>query len=210
MLLLPFGALVRAIRYSSEYSAFKREEAHICMSLLLNKYPMSFILRQLERVPQTFQCAIPTRKNYSDIRKTFLIAAGEGAKKARIDFEANILCHFTFCKGMNHFSTRFHTLWDECFADTAMGSIKPIVGSRRLENLQEYLVRKKPDRSRLKLHGKSTLAIELNSAIKESSDKRLPNNPMSVEESAIFDTNGAPACSGIVHFHPTRAAFSAI
>ena len=56
---IPFGALVRAIRYSSSYSAFRREEAHICMSLLLNKYPMSFILRQMERVRGHF--SVPHR-----------------------------------------------------------------------------------------------------------------------------------------------------
>ena len=88
--------------------------------------------------------------------------------------------------------------------------MKPIVGSRRLENLQEHLVRKKPDRSRLKLHRKSTLALNHNLVIKESSEKWLPNNPMSVEELAISDTNGKSSFSGIAHFHPTRAAFSAI
>ena len=31
---IPYVALVRAIRYSSSYNTFKREEAHICMSLL--------------------------------------------------------------------------------------------------------------------------------------------------------------------------------
>jgi len=41
---IPFEALVRAIRYCSRYGAYKREEAHICMSLLLNRYPLDFIL----------------------------------------------------------------------------------------------------------------------------------------------------------------------
>ena len=148
---IPFGALVRAIRYSSSFNAFKREEAHICMSLLLNKYPISFILKQLERVPRTLQYTVPSRKNYSVIRKIFLAAADNGARKARIDFEVNILCHFSFCKGMHDFSTRFHRLWEDCFADTAICNIKPIVGSRRLDNLQEYLVNKKPNRSLLKI-----------------------------------------------------------
>ena len=47
---IPFEALIRAIRYCSSYGAFKREETHICMSLLLNKYPINFILEQFERV----------------------------------------------------------------------------------------------------------------------------------------------------------------
>ena len=146
---IPFGALIRAVRYSSTYTAFKREEAHICMALLLNKYPMGFILKQLERVPRTFQCPIPTRKNYSEIRKIFLNVADGDRRKAGIDFEVSILCHFSFCKGMYDFPTRFHKLWDDCFADTPICNMKPIVGSRRLNNLQEYLVNKKPAKSLL-------------------------------------------------------------
>jgi hypothetical protein len=148
---IPFGALVRAIRYSSNFSAFKREEAHICMSLLLNKYPLNFILKQLERVFQTFQCTAPTRNNYSNIRKIFLDAVNKNTKKTGVDFEVNILCHFSYCKGMHDFSTRFHKLWNDCFSDTTIGNMKPIVGSKRLHNLQEYLVKKKPDKSLLRI-----------------------------------------------------------
>ena len=86
--------------------------------------------------------------------------------------------------------------------------MKPIVGSQRLENLQEYLVREKPDRSRLKIYSKSTLALNHNLVIKESSDKMAIRQLN--EELATSGTYGAPSFSGIVHFHPTRAAFSAI
>ena len=37
---IPYGALVRAIRYSTSYADFKQEETHICMALLLNAYPL--------------------------------------------------------------------------------------------------------------------------------------------------------------------------
>jgi hypothetical protein len=147
---IPFVALVRAIRYSSSYSAFQREVAHICMSLLLNKYPIRFILKQFERVTQTFQCAVPNRKNYSSIRRVFLHTADNITKKAKIDFEVNILCHFSYCKGMNDFPTRFHKLWNDCFSDTAICNMIPIVGSKKLDNLQDYLVKKKPNKSLLK------------------------------------------------------------
>ena len=146
---IPFGALVRAIRYSSNYDAFKCEEAHICMSLLLNKYPVQFILKQFERVFQTFQCIIPTRKNYCNTRQIFLNTINNN--KAGIDFEVNILCHFSYSKGMHDFSTRFHKLWNDCFSDTAIFNMKPIVGSKRLDNLQNYLVKKKPNKSVLKI-----------------------------------------------------------
>ncbi|CAF4870281.1 unnamed protein product [Rotaria sp. Silwood1] len=148
---IPYVALVRAIRYSSSYDTFKREETHICMSLLLNKYPLQFVLEQFERVLQTFQCAVSIKKNYSEIRRIFLNAADNDEKKAEIDFKVNIFCHFSFSKGMQDFPTRFHQLWNDCFSDTAICNIKPIVGSRRLDNLQDYLVRKKPDKSVLKI-----------------------------------------------------------
>ena len=121
------------------------------MSLLLNKYPISFIRQQLERVPQKLQCTVPSRKNYSEMRKIFLAAADNSERKARIDFEVNVLCHFSFCKGIHDFSTRFYRLWEDCFADTAICNMKPIVGSRRLDNLHEYLVNRKPNRSLLKI-----------------------------------------------------------
>jgi hypothetical protein len=107
---IPFAALVRAIRYCSSYGIFKREEAHICMSLLLNKYPLDFILKQFERVIQTFQCTAPAQKNFLSIRKIFLDTPDNKAKKAVIDFKINIMCHFSYCKGMHDFSTRFYTL----------------------------------------------------------------------------------------------------
>lgn len=88
---IPYVALVRAIRYSFNFEAYKREEAHICMSLLLNKYPINFILKQFRRVLQTFECAVPTRMNYLNIRKVFLDTADNKAKTAKINFEVNIL-----------------------------------------------------------------------------------------------------------------------
>ena len=121
------------------------------MSLLLNKYPINFILRQLERVLRTFQCTKPRQENYLDIRRIFLDS--KNAKKAisKINFDINILCHFSFSKGMHHFPTRFYKLWDECFSDTAICNVRPIVGYKRFDNLQDYLVKKKPHKSLLKI-----------------------------------------------------------
>jgi hypothetical protein len=153
---IPYVALVRAIRYSSSYEAFKREETHICMSLLLNKYPMNFILKQFERVFQTFQCTAATQKNYPEIRKFFLDATNVNTKRAEIDFTVNIFCHFSYTKGMKDFPTRFHQLWDDCFTETAICSMKPILGSKRLYNLQDYLIEKKPHNSVLRLNKPTT------------------------------------------------------
>lgn len=121
------------------------------MALLLNRYPLRFILRQLKRVPKIFQCDIPTEQNYAYVRKFFSEAVENKEKKAKIDFEVNILCHFSFCKGMDDFVTRFHKLWNDCFLETAFSTVKPIVGSIRLDNLHDYLVRKKPKKALLRI-----------------------------------------------------------
>ncbi|CAF2971084.1 unnamed protein product [Rotaria sp. Silwood2] len=149
---IPFRALVRAIRYCANYDTYKREHAYMCVSLPLNKYPLDFILKQFERVSQTFQCAVSAQKNFLNMRKILLNATDNNAKKAKIYSKVNIMCHFSFCKGMHAFSTRFYKLWDDCFSDTAICNMIPIVGSKRLDNLQDYLVRKKPDKSALKIY----------------------------------------------------------
>ena len=152
---IPRVSFTRAIRYSSNFETFKREETHICMSLLLNRYPLSFILEQFKRVLQTFEFTVLTRKNYLEIRQIFLENTDENnnnTKKAKIDFEINILCHFSFTKGMHDFSTRFQELWNTCFSDTAISNMKPTTGSKRLQNLQDYLVKKKPNKSIIKIN----------------------------------------------------------
>jgi len=150
---IPFISLIRAVRYCSSYDAFKHEENYICVSLLLNKYPLRFILRQFDRVFKTYQCSTPTSTNFLNIRKIFLDNVGKEtrAKKAKIDFETIFLCHFTFCKGMENFSAQFNQIWKNCFSDTAICKMKPVVGTRKLQNLQDYLVKKKPDRALIKI-----------------------------------------------------------
>jgi len=64
-------------------------------------------------------------------------------KRAKINFKTNILYHFSYSKGMYDFFIRFHGLWDDYFSDAAICYMKPIVGSKRFDNLQDYLVVKK-------------------------------------------------------------------
>jgi len=79
---ISLGALVRAIGYFSSYDSFKREEANMYISLLLNKYPMEFILQQFETVPRTYQCTLLRKENYLNVRKIFLDSANNNAKKS--------------------------------------------------------------------------------------------------------------------------------
>jgi hypothetical protein len=154
---IPFVAFTRAIRYCSDFNGFQHEKAHIYMSLLLNKYPVGFINKQFERVFSTFQFTSPTHRDYLEMRKISLNDTKNNnnniiIKKTTIDFEVNILFHFSYSKGMNTFSTSFHGLWKDCFADTPISIFKPIVSSKKLNNLQDYLVRKKPDTTLLTMN----------------------------------------------------------
>ncbi len=85
------------------------------------------------------------------IRKAFLDSTDNNQNKYEIDFRVNILCHFSFCKGIYDFSTRLYKLWDDCFSETVICNTKPIVGFRRLHNLQDYLAKKKPNVALLKI-----------------------------------------------------------
>ncbi|CAF1426294.1 unnamed protein product [Adineta ricciae] len=52
---------------------------------------------------------------------------------------------------MENFSTQFNQIWENCFSDTAVCNIRSIVGTKKLHDPQDYLVKKKPDRSLLKI-----------------------------------------------------------
>jgi hypothetical protein len=74
---------------------------------------------------------------------------------------------------MKDFSTLFHKLWDDCFSDTAITNITPIVGSKRLHNLHDYLVKKKPDRLMLTVKRQcSTTTTD----ISNGNDHKILNN----------------------------------
>ena len=121
------------------------------MTLLLNGYPFTFILEQFRRVLEVFKCQHPNSKNYYQVRRIIFDAKGQKLTLTKIDFTATIFVHFSFCKGMNNFSARFRRLWKECFTDTGISEMKTIVGTRNLQNLQEYLVRKKPNNKFLRI-----------------------------------------------------------
>jgi hypothetical protein len=48
-----------------------------------------------------------------------------------------------------HIKKNIQKFWNDCFSDKAICNMKPIVGSIRFHSLQDYLVKKKPDKSLL-------------------------------------------------------------
>jgi hypothetical protein len=154
---IPYEAIIRAIRYSSDLISFKKEESHITLALLLNGYTLKFINEQYYRAMYDMNCAWPNRHNYHDIRNLFLryyffkIKKNENKKKKKIDFNTQMIMHFTYCKGMEFFGPIFHKTWNEILGPLAISTIKPMIGFRNNDSLQKKLVKKKPEKTFLKI-----------------------------------------------------------
>ena len=148
---IPYGAIIRAIRYSSDMVSFNKEETHITLALLLNGYPLKVIQQQYRRAFSDMNCTWPDRYNYQTVRQTFLsyFFSKEKKKRKEINFDTDLIFHFTYCKGMETFAACFHQKWEELFSDFALSSIKPIVGFRNCDSLQQRLVKKKPPKAQI-------------------------------------------------------------
>ncbi|CAF1549133.1 unnamed protein product [Adineta ricciae] len=147
---IPKAAIIRAIRYSSELMEFSKEETHITVSLLLNGYPLRTIQRQYEIAFNEMKCAWPNIDNYREIRHIFLAHFFEKDNKIHekeINFDIEMIFHFSYCHGMEKFAASFHEKWNEILGQFAITNIKPIVGFRNCESLQQKLVKKKPSKA---------------------------------------------------------------
>ncbi|CAF4492329.1 unnamed protein product, partial [Didymodactylos carnosus] len=151
---IPFGALIRAIGYSSTYMLYMKERAYNQMALFLNGYRDEFIEKQFNRAFEKFDIPSLTEANYDHSRtkvlKAFFESTNNPLNIAQIDYEKTMLFHFTYTEGMDKFASHFHRLWRMCFTDTPLGDITPIVGYRNTPNLQQSLVQKKPCKQLLK------------------------------------------------------------
>jgi hypothetical protein len=158
---IPYEAIIRAVRYSSDLISFKKEESYITLALLLNGYTLKFIQEQYYRAMCDMNCSWPNRYNYNSIRNLFLrhyffnLRKTEKKKKKKIDFDTHIMIHFSYCKGMEKFVPIFHQIWDEIFGFLAISGIKPMVGFRNCDSLQKKLVKKKPEKAFLAFFTKS-------------------------------------------------------
>ena len=48
--------------------------------------------------------------------------------------------HFTYCTNMKSFPSKFHILWNKYFAESPINEIRPVLGTRNVDNLQQRLV----------------------------------------------------------------------
>ena len=132
---IPFGMLLRAVRYCSSFNLFIQERESLRMALLLNKYPEVLIQKQFELVFQKFNITLPVSiHNYKTIRSTVLTTPYQ--KRLPVDYENNLFVHFTYCTNMKTFPVRFHSLWRKYFSSSPINDLTPILGTRNVLNLQ--------------------------------------------------------------------------
>lgn len=148
---IPFGALVRALRYSSNYTLFLTEVSYIYMALCFNGYYGEFIQKQFSRVYSKYGLECPGEHNYSRVRSFFLGMTSEIENRilAPLDFQVITFFHFTYCEGMETIGARFHRLWEKHFSSCQLRDVEAIVGFRNAPSLLNRLVQKKPPRELL-------------------------------------------------------------
>ena len=139
---IPFTMLLRGIEYCSTFEAYINEREKLRMALLLNKYPSNFINVQFDRVLKKISINQPlTNTNYNTARDRIIHTPEK--ERTPIDYGRKMFVHFTYCSNMKNFPTKFHTLWNEHFNESPINEIRPILGTRNMNNLQQHLVHNK-------------------------------------------------------------------
>lgn len=136
---IPFAMYLRAIRYCSSFQYFMNERESLRVALLLNKYPNTLINEQFERVLKKFGIEEELElKNYDDARKKILSSPDK--IQTPVDYEKTFFVHFTYCSSMRMFPARFHELWQKYFRESPINDMRPVLGTRNVNNLQRQLV----------------------------------------------------------------------
>ncbi len=152
---IPFSALLRAVRICSHSIDLREEIEKIRITLLLNKYPSDFIDRHFKRFLETltgqkdFKLLLSEQHNF--FRNKVLDPQWNKKKdKNSINFNKDILVHFTYTPCLARFGARFHSLWQEIFEETPLSDISVIFAHRLTDNLKNILVHKKPSKKYIK------------------------------------------------------------
>lgn len=171
---IPYEALLRAARLSSDVYAFDYERLVIELMLLINGYPLKFVQHHFDRFFRLNEATevlteldnaryeilhhkllyMPTRreKKYLRIEKTY--ADNNNGKCERIGrCKKMLLVPFTFERGPNHsFRHEFRKLWKRfyIYQGSVMNDVRLMITYLTNPSLNDLLVRKKPRRSLLK------------------------------------------------------------
>ena len=136
---IPYEMLFRGLKYCSTFEAYMDERVKLRISLLLNKYPGEFIDKQFNQLLRKFNVdQVLTSQNYDQIRAKMIQSPIK--ERNPVDFGKSMFIHFKFCASMKSFPSRFHTLWSKYFAESPINKLKPILGTRNMNNLQQQLI----------------------------------------------------------------------
>ena len=152
---IPFSALLRATRVCSHSQDLNEEIEKVRITLLLNKYPPNFIDRHFSRFFETLtgqkNAKLLLSEKHSEYRNQVLDPQWNRKKEKRnIDFNKDILLHFTYTPSLASFGARFHQIWQEIFEDTPLSDISVVFAHRLTDNLKSILVHKKPSKEVIK------------------------------------------------------------
>ena len=149
---IPFSALLRAVRISSHTDSLTEEIERIRITLLLNQYPPKFIDTHFNRFYQVLtgqkDSKLLLSEQHSIFRDRVLDPQWNKKKeKQGIDFNRDILLHFTYTPSLAQFGSKFHQIWQEIFEDTPLNDISVVFAHRLTDNLKNILVHKKPSKT---------------------------------------------------------------
>lgn len=151
---IPFSALLRAVRICSHSENLVEEIEKIRITLLLNKYPSYFIDRHFRRFFKELTGQDDSKlllgARHSEFRDKVLDIGWNKKEKRGIDFNKDILVHFTYTPSLARFGARFHQIWQEIFEETPLSDISVIFAHRLTDNLKNILVHKKPSKKVIK------------------------------------------------------------
>ena len=139
------------MRICSHSNDLADEIEKIRVTLLLNKYLPHFIEKHFNRFFETL-----TGKNdtslllgieHDTFRQAVLCPQWNKKEKRGIDFNRDILVHFSYTPSLRRFGAKFHQIWQEIFEETPLGDIPVIYAHRLTDNLKTILVHKKPPKN---------------------------------------------------------------
>jgi hypothetical protein len=152
---IPYAAAHRATRICSHPEDLKIELDKIRIMLLLNKYPPKFIDKQTGRffrdTTGTQTTDLLLGKDHSKYRESILDPTWNKKEKRKIDFQKDILLHFSYTPSIANFGSRFHQLWEEIFEGTPLDDIPVMYANRLTDSLRHLLVKKRPTREAISL-----------------------------------------------------------
>lgn len=151
---IPFSGLLRAVRICSHRDDLRDEIEKIRVTLLLNRYPSKFIDNHFKRFFETLtgekDSQLLLSDKHSEYRERVLDIQWNKKEKQKINFDKDILLHFTYTPSLAQFGAKFHQVWQEIFEETPLSNIPVIFAYRLADNLKNILVHKKPNKNLIK------------------------------------------------------------